>query len=312
MSDVAHVEKRTNDPGRVVAKLRRVAFVEHLASASEEFANVNAQKSGGQRSDGGQDTVSSTDAWRNFECRNRKFLCERPQRAVLRICYKDEVVRYRESCRGYSIVHDQKLRHRFCRATRLRCDDEQGSVELQTIQHRDDGNRIDIVKHVKPRRATTSLTRQFIPTGAAQGSLEGNRSQSRAADAKNDNVLVSTSDSRGKVDRLLQQRSVARKIHEIGDSLTPLIRDILVDRAEGTLRILPLCVSDAVLDGARHHIGKINRYHIRTVSPSKAGWISRGSSASRSAWKLSCVKCVRYVRSAPMSRATLMASGKLR
>ena len=48
---------------------------------------------------------------------------------------------------------------------------------------------------------------------------------------------------------------------------------------------------------------------MRTVSPSNAGAIPRGSSASRSAWKLSCVRCVRNVRSAPISDAAFDGFG---
>ena len=48
------------------------------------------------------------------------------------------------------------------------------------------------------------------------------------------------------------------------------------------------------------------------VRPSNAGTIPRGSSASRSAWKLSCVRCVRYVLSAPTAWATRTASGMLK
>src|SRR6185437_15156386 len=121
-------------------------------------------------------------------------------------------------------------------------------------------------------RVTRSrIAGELVPASAAQGCLECDGTECGAADAEYDHVVIAPASSAGEVDCLLQQRSVARQIHEIGDAIAAQLVDALVYRREGAVRLVPLLIRDAVLDGARHHVGEVDRNHMRTVNPSNAG-----------------------------------------
>src|SRR5437764_9164790 len=91
--------------------------------------------------------------------------------------------------------------------------------------------------------------------------------------------------------------------------------DRVVRVVETVRHVAPLRLGDPAIDRRRHHVRVVQAdRHRQTVmeSPSYAGTMPGGSSASSAAWKFSCVRCVRYVTSAPIARAAAIASSKLR
>ena len=219
------------------------------------------------------------------------------------------VARVAESLRQ-PLAHDQVLRHRLRRAARLRRDDEQRAVERETIEQRRDRVRIDVVEHVQSRQTAALVLGQRVPRGLEQRGAKRDRSERRAADAKHDDLveLAARPSRRSRSTGDAARRRWAATRNPSSPASRRRTSPANARRNAAGADVQSDAATPPSIDVA-HHVGVVDAERhcqsMRTVSPSNAGTIPGGNSASRSAWKLSCVRCVRYVRSAPISSAAV-------
>src|SRR5689334_20146860 len=111
------------------------------------------------------------------------------------------------------------------------------------------------------------------------------------------------------------QRAIVGQVEEAERAARMLIGDAAMRLLETRRHVTPFGVGDSAVDRRGHHVRVVQADRHRQTGmerPSYAGTMPGGSSASSAAWKLSWVRCVRYVMSAPIARAAAIASSKLR
>src|SRR6185369_4087817 len=171
---------------------------------------------------------------------------------------------------------------------------------------------------MEPRLTTARRVVEQVPLRRPERRAQRDGPERRPTDAEHDDVgeLAGTQlHPLHVVERLLVECAVLGKVEEAERSARILVRDAAVRLFEARCHIAPLGFRDPTVDRRGHHVRVVQADRHRQTgmeSPSYAGTMPGGSSASRSAWKLSCVRCVRYVISAPIARAAAIASSKLR
>src|SRR6185437_7336307 len=133
MPHVAYVEQRRDYAGRIIHQIRAGALVEHRAGTDEQVGDADSKQCGGKRADGSEHTVPSANTWRDVQRSDTKLTRERPKRAGFWVCDEHEVIGHLEPGVCHALVRDEKLRHRLGGAAGFGCDDEQRTLERESV-----------------------------------------------------------------------------------------------------------------------------------------------------------------------------------